>query len=70
MRRGEVHCRLDVGDAADQPTYRFVLSNNASLELRHGSRADWQPAEDFFFQYPPVIRFVDGSYLEGNQYVV
>lgn len=47
--------------------YLFDCVGDSSLLVTRGSRVLGQ-AEDFFVQYQPVIRFADGSSLEGNKY--
>jgi superfamily II DNA or RNA helicase len=49
------------GETAD---YKFTLDDNASIKI--GNRTGRQDLQDFFYDYPPIIWFADGSSLEGN----
>jgi superfamily II DNA or RNA helicase len=44
---------------------RFSVIGGRKVQVRH--RSSLTPLEDFFYEYPPVIWFVDGSSLEGNK---
>lgn len=46
--------------------YRFTLTGQQNVAVRH--RSSLVPAEEFFYDNPPAIWFVDGSSLEGNQH--
>jgi len=44
--------------------YRFSVAGDRKVSIKHGSSEC--ALEDFFYEQPPVIWFVDGSSLEGN----
>jgi len=58
--------RLELYERDGTKNYKFVLSAGRKLEIRRGG-SRWDIAE-FFYRNPPVIWFVDGSSLEGNQH--
>lgn len=60
---------LQLFEDGDTPNYRFVARGEASIEIRRGYRSSTESIVDFFYENPPVIWFVDGSSLEGNQSV-
>jgi superfamily II DNA or RNA helicase len=64
-----VGIELELFEALDIPSYVFRQIDGPSIEIRRGERAESEPIIDFFYENPPPIWFVDGSYLEGNQYV-
>ena len=64
-----VECELNIFSGEGGPDYRFLLRGEASALIKHGSRAQPRSLEVFFYNDPPAIWFVDGSSLEGNQYV-
>lgn len=51
-----------------RPNCRFTITNGSTAEIVRGEA---EPVEltRFFYRNPPVIRFVDGSFLEGNEYI-
>ena len=59
---------LNLCGTEDNSDYNFVVRNGEEAQLRRGERTNAQSLTDFFYNNPPVIWFVDGSYLEGNQY--
>ena len=65
----QVELELNLDGTKDNPDYSFVVRNGEEAQLRRGVQTDAQLLTDFFFKNPPVIWFVDGSALEGNQYV-
>jgi superfamily II DNA or RNA helicase len=58
---------LEITEDDDGPAYQ-IRPRDGSAGLRRG-RSDVQSLEEFFFDDPPVIWFVDGASLEGNEYV-
>lgn len=44
--------------------YRFSIVGDRKVSIRHGGSE--YALEDFFYEQPPVVWFVDGSSLEGN----
>lgn len=44
----------------------FMFLSKADIFLKEGNSKE--NLRDFFFKYPPLIYFVDGSFLEGNLY--
>jgi superfamily II DNA or RNA helicase len=64
-----VGIELELFEAADIPSYAFRQIDGPSIEISRGDRAEPESIVDFFYENPPAIWFVDGSYLEGNQYV-
>jgi len=58
---------LEIFEDDGTPNYRFVVQGNRIVEIARGiGRTE---AVAFFYRYPPVIWFADGSSLEGNRYV-
>jgi superfamily II DNA or RNA helicase len=49
------------GDTAD---YKFTLDDNASIKI--GNRTGREELQAYFYEYPPIIWFANGSSLEGN----
>ncbi len=60
---------LELFEAEEVPNYRFVVCGDRPIQVYRGESADADNAADFFYNYPPVIWFSDGSSLEGNQFV-
>jgi superfamily II DNA or RNA helicase len=56
---------LELLDENDSKDYRFSITNGRRAWI--GSRAPRDALEKFFYEFPPVIWFADGSSLEGNQ---
>lgn len=46
--------------------YEFSLGEDKNVSIERGGKL--QPLQNFFYDNPPVISFVDGSSLEGNIY--
>ena len=53
---------------AQGPNYRFVPRGDTAAALSVSRQSD-EPIDEFFYGNPPLIWFVDGSALEGNQYL-
>ncbi|MGA7624025.1 MAG: hypothetical protein WCA91_10620 [Candidatus Acidiferrales bacterium] len=64
-----VELELQLFEDQEGPNYRFVVQGNARVQARRGERADAHDAADFFYEYPPMIWFSDGSALEGNDFI-
>jgi hypothetical protein len=60
---------LELFETEAGPDCRFVVEAGRTARLRRGD-SDPQALADFFSSLPPVIRFADGSSLEGNELVV
>jgi len=58
---------LQLFEANEIPNYRFIVRGDKAVYLRRGSSQ--QRITDFFYDNPPIIWFVDGSSLDGNQYM-
>lgn len=52
-----------------EPDYQFKALDGKTVTVRRGEHAEPRPMPDYFYYNPPMIWFVDGSALEGNQYV-
>lgn len=65
----EARIELEFFQDAENPNYRFVVLGNRSVQVRRSERAQPESATAFFYNNPPVIWFVDGSSLEGNEHV-
>jgi len=57
---------LELLEVNGDPNYRFVTAERNAPQVCRGTTG-WN-ASDFFYHYPPMIWFADGSSLEGNQY--
>ncbi len=57
---------LELFEGNGNPNYHFVVQGGSTVQVFRGISAS--DASDFFYHYPPVIWFADGSSLEGNQY--
>ena len=64
-----VEFELDIFPGEGGPDYRFIRRGDGAASIKHGSRAQPRSLDSFFYSDPPAIWFVDGSSLEGNQYV-
>ena len=53
----------------DTPNYAFRVHGEDDVTIRRGDRAQPSKLVDFFYDEPPLIWFVDGSSLEGNEHV-
>ena len=53
------------GDAKD---FAFRLRGDNRVAIKHGSNARETDLSGFFYRFPPVIWFADGSSLAGNEY--
>jgi hypothetical protein len=58
---------LTLLEVNENPDFRFEASDE--VLIRRGENASAEPVVDFFGDAPPIIWFVDGSSLEGNDYV-
>ena len=65
----EIEIELIIYETEENSNYRFIVRNGKTPQLRRGERTDAQSLIDFFYYDPPVIWFVDGSSLKGNEYV-
>ena len=65
----QIELELIINGTEDNPNYRFIVRNGKQAQLRRGIRTDAYSLTDFFYENPPVVWFVDGSSLEGNEYV-
>ena len=65
----EAELELQLFEDQEGPNYRFVVQGNVRVQVRRGERADADDATDFFYEYPPMIWFSDGSALEGNDFI-
>ncbi len=63
-----VELTLELFEEDEFPNYRFLLDAGCSAEVHRGE-AEPQNIADFFYSFPPVVAFADGSSLEGNEYV-
>ena len=63
----EIELQLEQKD--ESPDYRFVTQGEARAQVRRGEEATPEDLDEFLYEHPPVIWFVDGSSLEGNQHV-
>lgn len=59
---------LELFDTSDGPDCRFVVEDGHSATIKRGE-SEPQELAAFFSSLPPVIRFADGSSLEGNELV-
>jgi superfamily II DNA or RNA helicase len=53
----------------EAPNFRIDETSKQNVSIKRGSRSQAEPLARFFEVTPPVIWFVDGSSLEGNQYI-
>ena len=58
---------LELFEANENPDYRFV--GDGHLSIRKGDVGQARPLVDFFDEAPPVVWFIDGSSLAGNDYI-
>lgn len=65
----EIGVVLELFETAAGPNCRFVVEAGRTARIRRGE-SEPQELGDFFSSLPPVIRFADGSSLEGNELVV
>ena len=65
----EAELELQLFEDQEGPNYRFVVQDNVRVQVRRGERADADDAAEFFYEYPPMIWFSDGSALEGNNFI-
>jgi Helicase conserved C-terminal domain len=63
----QVKLELELFEDGDAPNYRFTVRGTGTVTVRFGGSE--KDIGNFFYENPPVIWFVDGSALEGNQYV-
>lgn len=59
---------LEITENDDGPAYQFHRRGGGNVGIRKG-RSELQSIEECFYDDPPVIWFVDGASLEGNEYV-
>jgi hypothetical protein len=64
-----VEFELEIYGEGNDANYRFLRRGDEGVTIKHGPRAQARSLETFFYNDPPVVWFVDGSALEGNQYV-
>ena len=64
-----VELNLEMLENDEGPNYRFLVKGERPVKVRRGETAEAVNIIDFLYNAPPVIWFVDGSSLEGNQYV-
>ena len=64
-----VEFELEIFGEETEADFRFNRFGDEAVSIKHGPRAQARPLESYFNTDPPVIWFVDGSALEGNQYV-
>ena len=55
---------LRLEESAGVKDYRFAAESGHTAAIKRGKRTT--ALEDFFYENPPIIRFADGSSLEGN----
>lgn len=60
---------LQLFEEDETANYRFAVLNGGDVAIRRGDRAGPEVLADFFYDDPPVIWFVNGASLEGNEYV-
>ena len=65
----QIELELSINGTEDKPDYSFFVRDERKVQLRRGERTNARYLNDFFHDNPPIIWFVDGSILEGNQYV-
>src|SRR5207244_4157246 len=61
---------LELYEDDDTPAYRYRQTAGPTVQIVRGRGSDPNDAVDFFYEDPPIMWFVDGSSLEGNQYTV
>lgn len=62
----KIQLSLKFTEQSAQQDYRFTILGGRQAWIRHTARQ--VPLEEYFYQNPPTIWFVDGSSLEGNRY--
>jgi superfamily II DNA or RNA helicase len=67
LETGVVEIDLELLGDAENPDYQFTIQGQQKVSIQRGGSV--LAITDFFYDYPPVIWFADGSSLEGNQYV-
>jgi len=60
---------LELFEDDGAPNCRFRIDSDIPVSIRRGDRAQPCDLTEFFYEQPPVIWFVDGSSLEGNEHV-
>jgi len=60
---------LELFEDDDAPNYAFRIVGDTTVTIRRGDRAEPCDLTEFFYEEPPLIWFVDGSSLEGNEHV-
>jgi hypothetical protein len=64
-----VTLELELFERDETPNYAFRMLGDTRASIRRGDRAEPCELTEFFYDEPPVIWFVDGSSLEGNEHV-
>ena len=64
IRSGEMNLKLKL--ILSERDYHFSIIGNETASVNQGKKN--LLIEDFFYRNPPMIWFVDGSSLEGNDY--
>ena len=60
---------LELYEKKDIPDYHFAQLDMGKIQIRHGENATPEDIVEFFYNYPPLIWFADGSSLGGNEHV-
>lgn len=64
-----VEYELEIFGEQSEADFRFSRLGDDAASIKHGPRAQAKSLEAYFNSDPPIVWFVDGSALEGNQYV-
>ena len=64
-----VELALEVFEEDENSNYRFTIRGDRRVQIRRGGRTPAEAITVFFYEAPPMIWFVDGSSLEGNEHV-
>jgi len=60
---------LELFEEEEIRNFRFRVLRETTVSIRRGDRAEARDLCEFFYDEPPVIWFVNGASLEGNEYV-
>lgn len=60
---------LELVDKDEILDYRYSLLSSKKILIRRSENAVPEDITEFFYSYPPVIWFADGSTLEGNEHI-
>jgi superfamily II DNA or RNA helicase len=60
---------LELFEEDETLNYRFRVVDGTDVSIRRGDRAEPSNLAEFFYDQPPIIWFVDGASLEGNEHV-